>query len=142
MHESCSRTAAMAKKEIAKSSVASLQPDEILGKTNSQIEAIDVGFARIQLCTVELVHVVDLKRYVALMNHIYSLITENVSISHPLDTFLIHQAKQMQMYLDYFKPLNKRSLNFIGSTWKWMVGNPDLVILEQKITHCKKIMDK
>lgn len=80
-------------------------------------------------------HLVDLKHYVAFLNDIYSSIPPNVSIFHPLDPFLIHQAKQMQMHLDYFKPLNKRSLNSIGSTWKWIVGNPDLVILEQKINN-------
>lgn len=62
----------------------------------------------------------------------------NVSRSHPLYPFLSHETNQLQSHLDRIKPRVKRSLNFIGSAWKWIAGNPDhddFEIIKQKMNN-------
>lgn len=117
---------------------ATLGEVKILDYTNSQIVAIDVGFARIQSGTVRLIHVVDLGNYETLIDNIDSAVKSNVSTSHPIHPYLIHEIQQIRNHLEYLKPRNKRSLNFIGSAWKWVAGNPDhddFAIIEQKINN-------
>lgn len=117
---------------------ATLGEVKILDYTNSQIVAIDVGSARIQSGTVRLIHVVDLGNYETLIDNIDSAVKSNVSTSHPIHPYLIHEIQQIRNHLEYLKPRNKRSLNFIGSAWKWVAGNPDhddFAIIEQKINN-------
>lgn len=109
---------------------------KILDYTNSQVVAIDVGPARIQSGTIRLIHVVNLSDYEALINDISSAIKLNVTTSHPIYPFLIHEIDQIKIHLSYLRPRNKRSLNFVGSAWKWVAGNPDhddFEILQLKI---------
>lgn len=63
---------------------------------------------------------------------------QNVSHTHPLYPFLSHELIQLQNHLDRIKPRVKRSINFIGSAWKWIAGNPDhddFEIIEQKMNN-------
>lgn len=44
----------------------------------------------------------------------------------PLYPYLSHELLQTQELLSNLKPkIEKRSLNFIGTAWKWVAGNPD-----------------
>lgn len=98
---------------------------KILDYTNSQIVTMDAGTARLQTGTFKLIHVIETDRYQELIDNMQETVSKNISESHFLRPFLVHELIEMQSYLDRLKPRAKRSLNFIGSAWKWIAGNPD-----------------
>lgn len=52
-------------------------------------------------------------------------VSQNVSEYHLIRPFLVHEMTEIHGYLDRLRPKVKRSLNFIGSAWKRIAGNPD-----------------
>lgn len=87
--------------------------------------AIDTGIARLQTGSIKLIHVVELDNYQRFIDDIRETLRARIDTSHPLHPFLTHEISQLQDKLNALKPRNKRSLNFIGSAWKWIAGNPD-----------------
>lgn len=71
------------------------------------------------------------------MQNIEDLLYTNATASHPLRPFLAQQILDINNLIKRIRPkVNKRSLDFIGSAWKWIAGSPDkhdLDILNQKI---------
>ncbi|XP_065356226.1 probable cyclin-dependent serine/threonine-protein kinase DDB_G0292550 [Calliphora vicina] len=111
---------------------------KILDYSNSQIIPINTGYAKVQTGTFKLIHVIEPDNLQNLINKIHQTLNYNVSQSHPLYPFLSHEANQLQNHLNRIKPRIKRSLDFIGSAWKWIAGNPDhadFQIIEQKINN-------
>lgn len=111
---------------------------KILDYSNSQIIPINTGYAKVQTGTFKLIHVIEPDNFQNLINIIQQTLSYNVSQSHPLYPFLYHEANQLQNHLNRIKPRIKRSLDFIGSAWKWIAGNPDhadFEIIEQKINN-------
>lgn len=91
--------------------------------------------AKLQTGTFKLIHIIDTDGYQELINNLQETLHRDVNPSHFLHPILNHELTELQAYLDRLKPKTKRSLNFIGSAWKWVAGNPDhddLEILTQK----------
>lgn len=111
---------------------------QILDYSNSQIISINTGYAKLQTGTFKLIHTIETDNYQNLINKIELSLYHNVSRTHPLYPFLSHETDQLQSHRDRIKPRIKRSLNFIGSAWKWIAGNPDhddFEIIEQKMNN-------
>lgn len=103
--------------------------------TNSQIVTMDSGLAKLQTGTFRLIHVININEYQELTNNLHEILHQKVGSSHYIYPFLNHQLIELQEYLDRLKPRSKRSLNFLGSAWKWLAGSPDhddFEILEKK----------
>lgn len=111
---------------------------QILDYSNSQIISINTGYAKLQTGYLKLIHVIETEDYQNVINTLQQHLRQNINQSHPLYPYLQHELTQLQRHLDRIKPRVKRSLNFIGSTWKWIAGNPDhddFEIIEQKINN-------
>lgn len=98
---------------------------KILDYTNSQIVALNTGVAKLQTGTFRIIHIIETDEYQDLIDSMRITVSQNISAHHFLRPFLIHEITEIQGYLDRLKPKIKRSLNFIGSAWKWIAGNPD-----------------
>lgn len=63
-----------------------------------------------------------------------------------IQPFLVHESKKIRDQLYRLKPRRQtRSLNFIGSAWKWIAGNPDhddFEIIEDKINNALRNNNK
>lgn len=86
---------------------------------------INSGQAKLQTGTFKIIHIIETDKFQNLIDNLQESIYGNVSESHFLRPFLIHEITELQGYLDRLKPRARRSLNFIGSAWKWIAGNPD-----------------
>lgn len=103
--------------------------------TNSQLVTMNSGQAKIQTGTFKLIHTINMDEYQELIDNLEETLHQKVNQSHFLYPFLRHELKELQEYLDRLKPKSKRSLNFLGSAWKWIAGSPDhddFEILEKK----------
>lgn len=73
------------------------------------------------------------------MDELNSTIRHKITSGNPLLPFLYHEVTEIQGFLSRLKPkVNKRSINAIGTAWKWLTGSPDhedLVILENHINN-------
>lgn len=86
---------------------------------------LNAGIAKLQTGTFKLIHIIDINGYQELIDNLQETLQKDVSPSHFLHPLLNHELTELQAYLDRLKPKTKRSLNFIGSAWKWIAGNPD-----------------
>jgi hypothetical protein len=115
---------------------------QILDYSYSQIVAIETGKAKIQNGQFKLIHVIELEQYQNLVTTLETIFRKDITKNHPLFPYLIHELQQIQDSLENLKPLrNKRSIDIIGKTWKWIAGNPDhedFEIIESKINNVLK----
>lgn len=115
---------------------------EILDYTNSQIVTIDYGQAKTQTGNFKIIHDVDLKQYDRLLLEIEGTLRQDITVENPLHPYLEHELQQTRELLDNLKPrVGKRSLNFLGSAWKWVAGSPDhedYVTIQDKINNLLK----
>ncbi|GBP00110.1 Retrovirus-related Env polyprotein from transposon gypsy [Eumeta japonica] len=75
----------------------------------------------------KLIHVINLEEYQEMASNISSLILKTVPPSKNKE-FILHHMSQMRERLDELtnvKRRSQRSINWIGSAWKWVAGNPD-----------------
>lgn len=67
---------------------------------------------------------------------------EQITDKHILRPYLTHELTQIQILLDSIRVhKTKRSLDFIGSAWKWIAGNPDhedFEVIKDKINNVLK----
>lgn len=98
---------------------------QILDYTNSQVVTLDAGQVKLQTGTFKLIHIIDTDRYQEIIDTIKVKVDEDVNGAHYLRPFITYELLELQGYLDRLKPKTKRSLNFIGTAWKWIAGNPD-----------------
>lgn len=73
-----------------------------------------------------LIHVINLTNYEEVLAKIIPTIQINTK-SH-LGSQLIHQTEQINKLIIELKgnaPRNRRSINWIGTAWKWIAGSPD-----------------
>lgn len=98
----------------------------MLDYSNSQIIAINRGRGKIQDGSFKLIHVIELENHQNFINRMHTILNQEITTIHPLYPYLNHELTVLQTLLDGLKPKrNKRSLNFIGTAWKWIAGNPD-----------------
>lgn len=56
----------------------------------------------------------------------HTILKDEITTVHPLYPYLHHELTLLQTLLDGLKiHKNKRSLDFIGTSWKWIAGTPD-----------------
>lgn len=111
----------------------------MLDYSNSQIISINSGRGKIQEGNFKLIHVIELENHQNFMDRMHSILKEEITTVHPLYPYLNHELNSLQTLLDGLKPhKTKRSLNFIGTAWKWIAGNPDhedFEIIKSKINN-------
>lgn len=100
---------------------------------------IQNGIARRQNGTFKVIHSINLDQYRLITQQIESIINDNITDKHPLRPFLRQQIVGINRLLYRLTPNRvRKSLDFIGSAWKWIAGNPDshdFQILDQKINN-------
>lgn len=88
---------------------------------------IDAGPARLQNGSFKIVHIIDMEAYEVLITNLEEVLKLKGNHSHPLYPILSYEILRIRSHLARLKinKVNKRSLDFIGSAWKWIAGNPD-----------------
>lgn len=94
----------------------------------------------------KIIHIIDTNQYRTFIDETTTVIESQVLKSYPLYPYLCHELTQIQDLFNNLKPHRaKRSLNFIGSAWKWIAGNPDhedFVMIQEKINNVLKNNNK
>lgn len=101
---------------------------------------ISSGTAKQQTGTFKIIHVINVAEYQEIANYIETIVQETFKTGNPILPFLINEIRQIRNHLDRLlpRPKNKRSLDFLGSAWKWIAGSPDrhdFEIMEEKINN-------
>lgn len=70
---------------------------------------------------------IDIEIYETTLNNLEATLKTSTTSNHILSPVLSFEISRIRTYLDRLKinDRNKRSLDFIGSAWKWIAGNPD-----------------
>lgn len=99
---------------------------QILDYTNSQLVILKTGTARIQNGNLKLIHIFQMDQYQQFLSGTSSLMEKHIPRNNPLYPLLNHELNQIENLINHIS-INKvkRSLNFIGTAWKWIAGNPD-----------------
>lgn len=94
--------------------------------SNSKLVAMHAGLAKIQTGTFKIVHTIDLQSYETIIGELEKIISKNTT-NHPLIPYLTFTISQIKAHISRLKPnvRSKRSLNFLGTAWKWLAGSPD-----------------
>lgn len=99
---------------------------EILDFSNSQIVLFHTGRAKIQDGNFKLIHTINIDQYERFVTDIEPVLNLPEVRHYSFSSHLSYELKQIQEFIRNLKPRKiKRSLDFIGSTWKWIAGNPD-----------------
>lgn len=100
---------------------------QLLDYSSSQLVTIDSGQAKLQIGNFKIIHIIELEDYDNTIRRLETTINEQLR-NHPLKPILLSLVNQSKNYLrrvSVNKAHSKRSLDFIGSAWKWIAGNPD-----------------
>lgn len=98
---------------------------KILDYSNSRIVTWNSGLTKLQTGTFRLIHIIETSEYQKLINILQETLDREINRSHFLYPLLNREVAELQSFLDRLKPKQKRSLNFIGSAWKFIAGSPD-----------------
>lgn len=85
-----------------------------------------------------------MKRYEEIVNEISAIVQHQIRPDSILKPQLDHQLLQIQGLLGRLgihTPRGKRSINWIGSAWKWLAGNPDATDWDKIFTNENKIIE-
>lgn len=106
--------------------VAACQPEvQILDYTNSQLVSIHLGQTRLQNGNFKLIHVLNLTDYERTANDLTLEIQHNLAKNSTNLPFLLYDITQIRNQLKRMRPRNKRSIDALGTIWKWIAGTPD-----------------
>lgn len=99
----------------------------ILDYSNAQLVTIERGTAKLQTGTFRIIHEIDIDKYNYILEDIESRAHMEELSKNPNYPFISLLISQIRIHLSNLKieSRSKRSLNFIGSAWKWIAGNPD-----------------
>lgn len=111
---------------------------QIFDYTHSKLVAINTGTANIQTGNFRIIHVIEIDKYDELLRQIESHISEHINRNHILFPFLSQKINSIKNNIHRLQIKNRhpRSINSIGSAWKWIAGNPDhddFLLLNDKI---------
>lgn len=89
-----------------------------------------------------LIHQINLDEYEAFTNNISSLVEKHIPPSENKDVINYHllQINQKLSQLRAVKTRSTRSINWIGSAWKWLAGNPDAADWDEILRSQNKII--
>ncbi len=88
---------------------------------------IDNGPAKLQTGNFKIIHIIETEQYENIISTLETIVLKKL-MAHPLHPILSSLLNQSKTYLNSIKinkKLQKRSLDFIGTAWKWIAGNPD-----------------
>ncbi|XP_049301875.1 uncharacterized protein LOC125775383 [Bactrocera dorsalis] len=96
---------------------------------NSPLVTIKQGQGKVSKGTYKIIHTIDLNEYEKIAHEIRLTINHEISKTSILLPQLKHQLSEIDNLLSQLRTKNitiqKRSINWIGSAWKWLAGNPD-----------------
>lgn len=105
---------------------AILAETQILDYTNSQIITIEMGTARLQTGTFKIVHIIELDEYQKAITDIERTLDEHIPAKDSSYIYLKHDIAQVKNILNGLQPRRQiRSLDILGTAWKWLAGTPD-----------------
>lgn len=110
---------------------------------NTPIITVKQGAGRIINGNFKLVHVINLTDYEDLIDRIATSLN-SIDPASNLRPQLIHQTKQIKQLLSELKAQksrSRRSVDWIGSAWKWIAGSPDATDWDQIIKSQNQIID-
>lgn len=109
---------------------------------NTPLVTIKQGNGRIIQGSFKLIHVINLKDYEEIMDRITPSITR-IHQDNTLQPQLIHQAEVITQLISELKGHSRaqRSINWIGSAWKWIAGSPDATDWDQIMTSQNQIIN-
>lgn len=93
----------------------------------TSLVSLKVGNGWIIDGNLKLIHIINLEEYGEVAANISTLVQEHIPLSRNKG-FILHHLSQMQERLNELINVNKRStrsIDWIGSAWKWIAGNPD-----------------
>lgn len=109
---------------------------------NTPLVTLKQGNGKIISGSFKLIHVINLESYEDLIDRI----TTTVNTTHQenkLQPQLRHQLNQITQLISELKGQNtktKRSVNWIGSAWKWIAGSPDATDWDQVVKSQNQIV--
>lgn len=105
--------------------------------------------AKIQDGTFKIVHVIKLNEYQNFLNEIQIFINNSLPKDSIFFPSITHEVNQLSEMLNSIYPLEKskqkRSINMLGTAWKFIAGSPDhddLQIIENNLNSLNKNNDK
>lgn len=107
--------------------VASSAETQIFDYTRSNLVAVDAGIADIQTGTFKIVHVFEMEKYGEVLEQIEERILQHINQSHILFPYLSREINTIRNNLHRLELKQRipRSINAIGTAWKWLAGSPD-----------------
>lgn len=106
-----------------------MSESQILDHSNSQLITINLGNSKLQNGTFKLIHMIDLGLYSNITEHLEEIVKTKIATNHPFYPILTTELSQIKNYINQLnikKNLkNKRSIDIIGTAWKWIAGSPD-----------------
>lgn len=99
---------------------------QILDYSNSQIIATQTGLSKLVIGTFKILHVIDLEQYNKILATIEETIKRDITRKDTSYTFLMHELTSSKKILDDLRPnRSTRSIDALGTAWKWIAGTPD-----------------
>lgn len=115
---------------------------QILDYTNAQIVTIETGIAKIQNSTFKIIHIINLEQYKPILGEIKRTMQEDLSAEIDSYPFLVHEIQQTENLLKRLVPeRTKRSIDIIGTAWKWVAGTPDHEDFEIITDHMNNVLE-
>lgn len=112
-------------------------------KYTTPIVTLKQGNGRIINGNFKLIHVINLTDYEEIINRIRTSL-DNINPESSIRIQLIHQMNQTRQLISELKgqkSRSRRSINWIGSAWKWIAGSPDATDWDQIIKSQNHIID-
>lgn len=73
-----------------------------------------------------MIHAIELDNFQTFIDETRTILNDQIKDINPVYPYVEHELSQIEELLIRIKPHKaKRSLDFIGSAWKWIAGNPD-----------------
>ena len=98
---------------------------QILDYSKSQLISIHLGQARLQNGNFKLIHILELDEYEKATDDLQTEINRKILKNSTILPFLLHDVHRIKNQLKRMKPRTKRSINILGTAWKWIAGTPD-----------------
>lgn len=96
---------------------------------SSHLITIDNGYSKIKDGTLNFIHIIDTLAYRNLLGNISDIMDKSLPPENPMYPILKHEAQQTIELLEIVEPIRhprfKRSLDILGTAWKYLAGSPD-----------------
>ncbi|XP_049306041.1 retrovirus-related Env polyprotein from transposon gypsy isoform X2 [Bactrocera dorsalis] len=88
---------------------------------------MEEGIGKIQTGTYRIIHMTNITEYSTILRELNRNFIRNIPANNPLYPFITDEISSINITINNILPKykNKRSLDYVGSAWKWIAGNPD-----------------